>query len=85
MPNIDSQSIETCIQSITQHIQEDEVKSLVSALEALQQEPQNESYFEQFSEAFNNLGATQGAVLTYAPYLMVIMADDPFDMLGDDD
>lgn len=84
MPKIDSQSIETCIQSITQYIQEDEIKPLVSALEALQQEPENESYFEQFSEAFNQLGMTQGAVLTYAPYLMVIMADDPFDMLESD-
>lgn len=81
MHKIDSQSIDTCIQTIKQQIQDDEVNPLISALEALQQEPTNEVYYEQFSSAFNQLGVTQGAVLTCAPYLMAILSDDPFNLL----
>lgn len=81
MPKVDAQSIDTCIQAIKQNIQDDEIKPLISALETLQQEPDNKANLENFSTTFDQLGATQGAVLTYAPYLMAIIADDPFDML----
>ena len=56
----------------------EDIKPLLSALEALTFEPQNESYFTQMESAFNDLGIMQGAVLTYAPYLSVLLADDPF-------
>lgn len=81
MPNIDPQSINASIQVLKLHLNEEEIMPLLSALEALQQEPGSDSCYEQLSTAFNQLGARQGAVLTYAPYLMAILSDDPFDML----
>jgi len=34
---------------------------------------------DQLSEAFYGLGVMQGAVLTYAPYLAIILSDSSFD------
>lgn len=33
---------------------------------------------DQLSRTFNELGIMQGAVLTYAPYIGILLADDQF-------
>jgi len=77
--NINANRIEESIQQLEMFIVAEEIKPLLSALEALKMDPQNDECFSQMEQAFNNLGIAQGAVLTYAPYISVLIADDPFD------
>ncbi len=70
--------IDTSIQMLEQHLDADEIKPVLNALEALKAEPENESYFAQLVKAFDDLGPRQGAVLTYAPYVSILLSDDPF-------
>ncbi|MDY6979925.1 MAG: hypothetical protein SV201_08595 [Pseudomonadota bacterium] len=70
--------LEDTIQMLEQYVDDEEIKPLLSALHTLKEDPQNESCMEQVVEAFNELGIVQGAVLTYAPYLSVLLMDDPY-------
>lgn len=66
------------IHALEKYVDSNEIKSLLSALETLKAEPQNEAYQLQVVTAFNELGILQGAVLTYAPFLNIFISDDPF-------
>ena len=70
--------IDVAIQMLEQHLDAEEIKPLLNALEALKAEPENESCFGQLVTAFGDLGPRQGAVLTYAPYISILLSDDPF-------
>ncbi|MDZ7750828.1 MAG: hypothetical protein U5S82_04045 [Gammaproteobacteria bacterium] len=70
--------VETSIQMLDQYLGAEDIRPLVAALEALKSEPQNPSRMAQLAEAFNDLGLLQGAVLTYAPYIGILLSDDPF-------
>jgi len=65
------------IQLLKQHFNEGDIASLVSVLEAITKNPQDDALMEQLSEVFNGLDIMQGAVLTYAPYIALILSDDP--------
>ncbi|MDX2507229.1 MAG: hypothetical protein QNL62_22520 [Gammaproteobacteria bacterium] len=56
------------------YLDEDGFKPLLDSLETLKAEPQNEAAFQKMRDAFNDLGIYQGAVLTYAPYLNVLLS-----------
>ena len=71
-------SIETAIQMLERHLDAEEIKPLLIALEALKAEPENESCFVRLVKAFDDLGPRQGAVLTYAPYVGMLLSDSPF-------
>ena len=71
-------SIDSAIQMLEQYLDADKIQPLLTALEALKAEPENESYFRQLVTEFDDLGPQQGAVLTYAPYVGVLLSDDPF-------
>jgi hypothetical protein len=70
--------VDQAIQMLNQYLDTEEIKPLRAALEALKEDPENESYFGQFVKAFDDLGPRQGAVLTYAPYISILLSDDPF-------
>ena len=70
--------IDASIQMLEQHLDAEEIKPVLSALEALKAAPENESSFSQLVKAFDDLGPRQGAVLTYAPYVGILLSDDPF-------
>ena len=53
----------------------------LSALEALQADPENEFRLAQMINEFEALGPNQGAVLSYAPYISSLLSDDPFENL----
>ena len=71
--------IDVAIQMLERHLDGAEIKPTLVALEALKEEPENESCFDQLVRAFDDLGPRQGAVLTYAPYVGVLLTDDPFE------
>lgn len=54
-----------------------EISSLLSALETLKTEPQNEEFQMHVVNVFGELGIYQGAALTYAPYLHIFVSDNP--------
>lgn len=77
--NVDSSKVEKSIELLRTYAEGDSIEPLLSALETLKQEPNSETLLSQFSEEFNALGITQGAVLTYAPYISQLLSDDLFD------
>ena len=56
------------------YLKQDDIKPLLDALDTLKAQPDNEAVFETMRDAFNALGINQGAVLTYAPYLKVLLS-----------
>ena len=70
-------NIDTAIQMLERYLDAEEIKAVLIALESLRAEPENESYFGQLVKAFDDLGPRQGAVLTYAPYVSMLLSDDP--------
>ena len=76
--DLEDYKIEHSIKMLIQQLGEEDIKPFLSALEALQEEPDNPSRIADTVKEFNDLGPRQGAVLTYAPYINVILADDPF-------
>jgi hypothetical protein len=71
--------IDISIQMLERYLDVEEIKPLLTALEALKAEPGNESYFDQLVKAFEGLGSQQGSVLTYAPYVSILLSDNPFE------
>lgn len=74
---VNTARIEEAIQMLKTHLEFRDDTPLVSSLAALHAEPENEAYLINVINAFNELGAQQGAVLTYAPYVGILLYDDP--------
>ena len=70
--------IDIALQMLNTYLDKQEIEPLLSALETLKTDTQNEDFQIQVIDAFDNLGSMQGAVLTYAPYLNIFVSDDPF-------
>ncbi len=79
MQKVKVDEIANAIEMLERYVDSEEVKPLISALDALKQDPQSESNLMQVVQAFHELGISQGAVLTYAPYISALLSDDPFD------
>ncbi len=75
---VNAESIDSSIRMLRQHVGGDDIDPLIEALEALKSEPDNESNFDRLVTAFDEIGTRQGAVLTYAPYVTILLSDDPF-------
>ncbi|PCJ85035.1 MAG: hypothetical protein COA54_12240 [Thiotrichaceae bacterium] len=78
--NIDPEKIDTSIELIKKYIKDDKVQPVIVALEALKQDPSNEALLIQLTDTLNSIGIMLGAVLTYAPYVGLLISDDPFDL-----
>ena len=72
------EDIDIALRMLKTYMDPQDIDPLLSALETLKTDTQNEAYQVQVIDAFNNLGNLQGAVLTYAPYLNIFVSDDPF-------
>jgi len=78
LQSIDIADIDIALQMLNKYLDTPDVEPLITALETLKTEPQNEAYQEQIIKVFDELGSLQGAALTYAPYLNIFVSDDPF-------
>ena len=76
--HITAESIENAIHMLNEHVGREAIGPFLSALEALREEPLNESLLSRMVDEFEALGPRQGAVLTYAPYIGLLLSDDPF-------
>ncbi|WP_428633948.1 hypothetical protein [Sedimenticola sp.] len=68
--------LDEAIQMLKQYLNSEEITDFVAVLEALKAEPRNEALQMKVQNAFNELGPSQGAVLTYAPYVGILMSAD---------
>ena len=75
---VNVEGLENAINMLQTYVDKDKVKPLLTALELLKEEPQNHEKLVEVATAFNQLGPNQGAVLTYAPYIAIMLSDDPF-------
>jgi hypothetical protein len=71
---VNPQRVAEDISMLKTYLNESDIKPLLDALEHLEAEPANEAAFQKMMDAYNNLGFNQGAVLTYASYLKVIVS-----------
>ncbi len=78
LQSIKAVDIDKAINMLKKYVDDQGINPLVSALETLKTEPQNEAFQTQVITAFNALSYLQGAALTYAPYLNIFVSDDPF-------
>ena len=75
---ISIEGVENAIRMLETYVNNKEIQPLIIALELLKQAPQDHSKLVEVATVFNELKSSQGAVLTYAPYISVILSDDPF-------
>ena len=78
MKPINIASIDSSIQLLEQYLDLQEIEPLISALRDLRKAPDSQTCFNRMADAFESLGIQQGAVLTYAPYIGILLSDDPF-------
>jgi len=72
------EGVENAINMLKTYVNNEEIKPLITALDSLKQTPQDHSKLVEVATVFNELGSSQGAVLTYAPYITIMLSDDPF-------
>ena len=73
---IDPVRIQESIELLKMHYAEQEIASLIAALEAVGQNPDDKANLDQLSEVFNSPTVAQGAILTFAPYIGILLSDD---------
>jgi hypothetical protein len=73
-----AEKIEDAIRMLNRFANEASLKPLISKLEALKQDPYNESLSAELTGIWRNLGIYQGTVLTYVPYFYTLIPDDIF-------
>jgi len=71
---VNAERIESDITMLKTYLDEGDIRPLLDALETLRAEPENEAAFEAMVGVFNTLGINKGAVLTYAPYIKVLVS-----------
>lgn len=71
---VDVERLDDDISMLKTYLNEDDIRPLIDSLETLKDEPQNEAAFQKMVDAYNDLGTSQGAVLTYAPYLKILLS-----------
>lgn len=77
--NVDAVKIENSIKALKKYVEDASIEPLIGLLEELQQEPNNETLLIQLSDTFKALGIIQGAILTYAPYISLLLSYDLFE------
>jgi len=72
------EDVENAINMLETYVDNEEIQPLIAALDLLKQGPDDHSKLVGVATVFNELGSSQGAVLTYAPYISIMLSDDPF-------
>lgn len=75
---VNIEGLDNAINMLQTYVISEEVQPLIVALESLKQAPQDHLKLVEVANVFNELGSNQGAVLTYAPYIAIMLSDDPF-------
>lgn len=70
--------IDASIRMLETYLDRDQIAPLLAVLKDIREDPANQAHLARLGETFEALGPAQGAVLTYAPYIIVLLSDDPF-------
>lgn len=76
--NLNVAYLDDAITMLTTYANEPSLEPLISILEALKQDINNDSLLIQLTDAWRNLGVLQGTVLTYVPFFYTLIPDDIF-------
>lgn len=77
--NVEVSKIVASIEGLKAFVKDASIDPLISVLEELKQDPDNESLLLKLSDTFKALGIIQGAVITYAPYISLLLTYDLFE------
>lgn len=72
---VNAQRVDEDITMLKTYLNEDDIRPLLVALEELKAAPENQAAYQKVVNTFNELGINQGAVLTYAPYLKILLSN----------
>lgn len=75
----DATKIEESIQLLNKYINDASIKPVILVLDELKRDPDNESLIVKLADTLKTIGVMQGAVLTYAPYIAILISYDLFD------
>jgi hypothetical protein len=75
---VSTEGVDNAISMLETYVKYEDVGPLIDALKSLRDAPQDHDRLVAVATVFNQLGASQGAVLTYAPYISIMLSDDPF-------
>jgi hypothetical protein len=73
--NVDVAQLDMTLEMLRAYVDDDSIQPFIAAIGALKAEPDNPARFDEMFQAFNRLGPQQGAVLTYAPYIVTLFSD----------
>ena len=76
---VDATEIETSIQMLNKYVKDEIIKPVILVLEELKKDPDNESLIVKLVDTLNTIGVMKGAVLTYAPYIAILISYDLFE------
>ncbi|MGF1547457.1 MAG: hypothetical protein ACFCUG_09025 [Thiotrichales bacterium] len=68
--------LEISLQMLRTYVSDESVKPFMDSMEALKCEPEDPARFDAMCKSFKELGLQQGAVLTYAPYLVSLFSNN---------
>jgi hypothetical protein len=71
---VNAERLSDDISMLKTYLEEEDIRPMIDSLETLKAEPDNEAAYQKMLDAYDVLGIKQGAVLTYAPYLKVLLS-----------
>jgi hypothetical protein len=67
------EAVQESIDMLSQYVGEEGIQPVLEALKALREDPENMEHLSRLAKEFDALGPRQGAVLTYAPYIGILL------------
>ncbi len=75
---VDAQRIDESISMLKHYLDAKTLAPLLEVLNEMTERPEDEALLDRLSETLDGLGIMQGAVLTYAPYLAILLSEHRF-------
>ena len=75
---IDAQRINESQLMLKQYLDAETLAPLLDVLNEMAENPEDEALLDRLSETVDSLGIMQGAVLTYAPYIALVLSEYRF-------
>ncbi|WP_462320767.1 hypothetical protein [Halochromatium sp.] len=78
--------IDESIAMLKQYLDAETLTPLLTVLDEMAKAPDDATLLDRLSDTVDDMGILQGAVLTYAPYIAILLSDQAFpDTDADDD